>query len=163
MGDNGVQPYDDFLLSILTAPLNTGDRSVYPKLIGFSLEEVNETQKDNTLLESDQLVRAANIVLLLSSFKGLHYGRSWCKRGMYGIFFTIARKWDRLEGIFTSGVDPWKAGGSEGVEETILDLAVYSLKWLGYLKESNPERFEAMVAKAVKDAQKDYHLIRFFG
>lgn len=97
--------------------------------------------------------RAFKLCYIIQTCKGLHYRRSWCKRGFHGIFHTIARKWDRLEEADASP-NFLEFGGGECVEETVMDLAVYSLKWLGWFAETYPERFQRLVDSVQQEVDK---------
>jgi hypothetical protein len=104
------------------------------------------TAVDEVISEEAKLFREAAIFLyLLSLTKAPQYGNSWCKRGMSGIFYTIARKWDRLEQAFHCGTPIFYAPG-EHIEETIKDAAVYFVKWVGYLGKHHPDVWHSMVS-----------------
>ena len=99
-----------------------------------------------TIVEEATLFRQAAIFLyLLSLTKAPQYKDSWCKRGMAGIFLTIARKWDRLEQAWKHDPALLNAPG-EHIEETIKDAAVYFVKWVGWFRHTHPEIWHSMVA-----------------
>jgi hypothetical protein len=130
----------------------TEERSTH-KLEGINLAFTSGLDAESTSIildEANWFVVAAKLALVQSLTKAPGYKNSWCKRGDHGIFFTIARKWDRLESIFTSGKDIWKGFG-EAVEETVLDLAVYSMKWLGYILAKHPDRYDKLVERLYKE------------
>ena len=66
--------------------------------------------------------------------KDKHYGSSWRKRGGTGAFFTIVRKWDRIETACERSepaqYDLFEVFGSDSRSETILDDC---LDLVGYL------------------------------
>jgi len=112
--------------------------------------QFKETLPDMELIkeETDQFLNAFETMLLLHLSKAPGYKDSWCKRGMRGIFLTIARKWDRLETAFAEnerGVpdfpDVFELPG-EGIEEAIFDAAVYFTKWAGRLAVINSQRYQ---------------------
>lgn len=91
-----------------------------------------------------------NILALQNSKEGV-YGRSYCKHGDMSIFFNLERKWDRIQNIMDkvmkSGTDTLydtsKSGTStETILDTLVDLGVYSLLWVGYMAETHPELWE---------------------
>ena len=62
--------------------------------------------------------------------KGKGYGTSWCRRGGAGAFFSMSRKWDRIEHISQGlGYDILEAGrrNEAGVLDDIDDLIGYLL------------------------------------
>lgn len=105
------------------------------------------------LVETNQFIEAALLCYILHLAKAPQYKRSWCKRGLTGMFFTVVRKWDRLEELFKDGADPLKSPG-EALEETVIDLAVYFVKWVGWLKEKHPERYNSMRDRVFADFNK---------
>lgn len=114
----------------------------------FPLPRIADLDLETTTIveEEARLFRHAAIFLyLLSLTKAQQYGNSWCKRGMSGIFYTLARKWDRLEQAFKDG-SPIFAVPGEHIEETIKDAAVYFVKWVGYIRQHHPDIWANMVA-----------------
>lgn len=95
-------------------------------------------------------------LLKLQNQKGLIYGRSWCKHSDMSAFFNLERKWDRIYNIMVTamkdGMDTLHGEQSststptETFVDTITDLALYSLMWVGYIRECNPDEFEKFVA-----------------
>lgn len=86
------------------------------------------------------------VLKVLEYKKTLRYGQSWRKHGeVLSIFANISRKWDRLDNMHRNGV----AGTSDESEiDTLGDLAVYCLKYAGflgevYLQDDLPRTFEA--------------------
>lgn len=62
--------------------------------------------------------------------KGAAYGNSWCRRGGVGAFFSMVRKWDRIEHISNGcGYDILAAGKDDdgGIRDDIDDLIGYLL------------------------------------
>lgn len=108
---------------------------------------VPQETSDAVALEADSFAKAASLCYLVQVVKGLSYKRSWCKRGLLGAFFTMARKWDRLEELMLRPTPGHTTPGEESLEETVLDLAVYSVKLLGYLQETHPDTFNAFISK----------------
>lgn len=77
--------------------------------------------------------------------KTLRYGQSWRKHGeVLSIFANISRKWDRLDTMRHSGVT---GTADESLIDTWGDLAVYCLKYAGFLgevyqRDELPQTFE---------------------
>lgn len=71
---------------------------------------------------------------MLEYKKTLRYGQSWRKHGeVLSIFANISRKYDRLETMLQSGID---GTSDESIVDTWADLAVYCLKYAGFLGET---------------------------
>lgn len=87
-------------------------------------------QRDNT---PAALGRVLADLAQMHQLKDAAYGTSWRRRGeLFSIFPNLARKADRLE----SGVST----PDEQKLDTVADLAVYALKYLGWLwQRSNPQ------------------------
>lgn len=77
-------------------------------------------------------------VLQMHHAKEGTYGNSWCRRGELGIFFNIARKFDRLENMVVH--DRADEVGESRID-TIADLATYSLLWLTLIMREHPEAY----------------------
>ena len=92
-------------------------------------------------------------ILQLQAQKAAVYGRSYCRHGDLSIFLNTERKWDRISNIMdkamTEGTDYLysdKSGtATETFVDTIVDLASYSLLWLGYINENHPELFQRFI------------------
>lgn len=100
------------------------------------------------------------ILNVLQTRKGLSYGssdngeqESWNKKGEVGAYFTVARKLDRLEksivdamknGHLTDNLVISEAGrNGEPLIETLVDAAVYFIKWVQwYSNEIDPDGFK---------------------
>lgn len=75
----------------------------------------------------------------LHRHKDAAYGDAWRKRGeVIAIFANIARKYDRLLVAFTEE----RPAGSERIGDTIADLCVYAGKYVTWLAETQPDRFQ---------------------
>jgi len=65
----------------------------------------------------------------LQAAKGEHYGSSWCKRGLVvSVYGNLARKWDRVEQVFShmGAADAAPPDtGAETLAKTLIDLGVY--------------------------------------
>ena len=89
-------------------------------------------------------------LLRLQNDKGQLYGRSYCRHGSLSVFFNLERKWDRISNIMTramrDGTDSLYSGESDTATETFLDtvvdLSVYSLMWVGLIREERPEMYQ---------------------
>lgn len=110
------------------------------------------------LINGDLTQDAENVLEIIPSLvelqndKGHQYGRSYCKMGDTSIYFNVARKYDRIENIIKraleNGVEKTLHGGdsstaTETFLDTVSDLAVYSLMWAGYIKETHPDEWES--------------------
>lgn len=127
---------------------------VFPIVQGLTGSQFSNLEDaDGVFVETQYFIRAAQLCYMLHLAKAPQYKRSWCRRGLFGMFFTIARKWDRLEQLFKEGVNPWTAPG-EALEETIVDLAVYAVKFLGWIAEHNPERYKALEERVLAEFNK---------
>jgi hypothetical protein len=89
----------------------------------------------------------------IHSIKSMTYGDSWKKHGeQISVFGNLSRKYDRIERIITEP-ELWAKAMcgelNEDLEETILDLAVYSILWCSFIMSTRPEKFEAAYQKAV--------------
>lgn len=112
--------------------------------------------KDNT-----NVLMAIPSLLQLQNDKGRVYGRSWCKHQDMSAFFNLERKWDRISNImensFEKGIE--KVLNSEESEtptetflDTVVDLANYSLMWVGLIRELRYEKWQKWLqANEVKD------------
>ncbi len=115
--------------------------------IGSTLEEV---------FGGGQVPVSANMAALCTVLQSLEYQKtltykdSWKKRGeLVSIFGNLARKWDRLEDMLLNNSAPQK---SETKIDTVADLAVYCIKYLGWLAEQDPDGFRRWV-QSVKDLE----------
>lgn len=89
-------------------------------------------------------------ILKLQHDKEAVYGQSWRKYGHMSAFLNTARKWDRIDVIMRKamqdGLDVLFSdeGGTaqETFLDTVVDLASYSLLWVGYLADEHPEMWE---------------------
>lgn len=72
--------------------------------------------------------------------KDIAYGDAWRKRGeVLSIFCNLARKYDRL----VVAVEETERSATEALADTIADLCIYSGKYLTWLAECAPSRFES--------------------
>lgn len=90
--------------------------------------------------------------------KSATYGDSWKKRGeLASVFGNVARKFDRISNI-ASDPEAWakaiSGATNEMVEETVLDLAVYSVLWCTFLMEERPENFHRALEKALGEERR---------
>lgn len=89
-------------------------------------------------------------ILQLQHDKEAVYGQSWRKYGMASAFLNTARKWDRIENIMRKaleqGTDILTTGAAGTAQETfmdtVVDLASYSLLWVGFMAEQYPEMWQ---------------------
>jgi hypothetical protein len=84
----------------------------------------------NTLKHLDYLLRIATEDAKITAVTDTQYGGSWKRRGGMGAFFTLARKWDRLEARLTDNqYDIFRAAVEdnrpEGLMDDIRDLRRY--------------------------------------
>ena len=123
-------------------------RDVRDKVIK-SFEEYLDNQ-DDLCVDNVNVLEVLPELLSLQNDKGVIYGRSWCKHGDLSAYFNLERKWDRIYNIMDkamkNGIDTLFSDDSstptETFVDTIADLALYSLMWVGYIKETHPEEFE---------------------
>ena len=91
-------------------------------------------------------------LLELQNTKESQYGRSWCTHEDMSAFFNLERKWDRIFNIMTKAMtngvngilkNDFESGTpTETFIDTIVDLGLYSLMWVGLIRELRPEQFE---------------------
>lgn len=89
-------------------------------------------------------------LLTLQNNKSLLYGRSYCKRADLSIFLNLERKWDRLsnimDGVIENGLkslsNRQEGTPNETFVDTVVDLSLYGLLWIGYIREKRPENYE---------------------
>ena len=105
--------------------------------------------------DTENLLEIIPALLRLQNDKGHQYGRSYCKMGDTSIYFNVARKYDRIENIIRraldNGVEKTLHGGdsstaTETFLDTVSDLAVYSLMWAGYIRETHPDEWKRFLA-----------------
>ena len=106
---------------------------------------------DSLCVDSQNVLGVVPNLVKLQDDKGKVYGRSWCKHGEISAFFNLERKWDRISNIMEKamkdGVDNTIYGkdgetATETFLDTVVDLSVYSLMLVGYIKENHPEEWE---------------------
>lgn len=68
------------------------------------------------------------------------YKRSFAKRGEIGIWMNLARKYDRFEALAPQVL--LGAGNGVTLIDTLVDTAMYSLKWLDVISKIRPEDFK---------------------
>ena len=86
-------------------------------------------------------------ILRLQHDKEAVYGQSWRKYGNMSAFLNTARKWDRIDNIMRNAMENGmnflfsdEAGtAQETFLDTVVDLANYSLLWVGYIASEHPD------------------------
>lgn len=90
-------------------------------------------------------------ILKLQAQKAAVYGRSYARHGDLSIFLNTERKWDRISNIMDKAMQEgtehlYETGtATETFVDTVVDLASYSLLWLGYIRETHPEAWDKFV------------------
>lgn len=79
----------------------------------------------------------SGILMFIHSVKESGYKLSFARRGEYGIFHNLARKWDRIENAYHG-----TSFDSMEVLDAIADLAVYAIKWMAVFMVLHPETFK---------------------
>ena len=100
------------------------------------------------------LMKIFSQVLKLQNDKGRVYGRSYAKHGDVSIFLNVERKFDRISNIMDramrEGLNTLHSEASSTATETFLDtvvdLGLYSLMWVGYIKDEYPEEYQKFLA-----------------
>ena len=122
-----------------------------------SLDEI----KDNLIKEYEKYVKSQELLhpdgvnaqkilvplLQLQHDKEAVYGQSWRKYGNISAFLNTARKWDRIDNIMRKAMEDGMSllftdeGGTaqETFLDTVVDLANYSLLWVGHIASEHPE------------------------
>lgn len=79
------------------------------------------------------------------------YQLSFARRGEVGVWFNLARKYDRLDPlagrVSTQVVTGEEVENNDGVTlvDTLVDTAMYALKWIAIIRVLRPEHFEKWV------------------
>ncbi len=76
------------------------------------------------------------------------YNLSFAKRGETGVWMNLMRKTDRLDRLASKVMSTKDGSPADGVTlvDTLVDTAMYALKWLAVIKRIRPEDMEAWVA-----------------
>lgn len=100
-------------------------------------------------------------ILQLQHDKEAVYGQSWRRYGMASAFLNTARKWDRIDNIMRVALAKGEqvltsdeAGtAQETFMDTLVDLASYSLLWVGFMAEQYPEMWQKFLEmnKLIRD------------
>ena len=110
-----------------------------------------EEQESSIPVDMKNLLDILPHILKLQTQKASVYGRSYCRHGDLSIFLNTERKWDRIANIMEKamkeGTETLYNEGTptETFVDTVVDLASYSLLWLGYIKETHPEFFQKFI------------------
>lgn len=89
-------------------------------------------------------------LLKLQNDKGRVYGRSYAKHGDVSIFLNVERKFDRISNIMDRAMreglntlhSEVSSTATETFLDTVVDLGLYSLMWVGYIKDEFPEEYQ---------------------
>ena len=98
--------------------------------------------------DTQNMLKVFQAILELQAQKAAVYGRSYCRHGDLSIFMNVERKWDRISNIMEkamkNGTETLYQTGTptETFVDTVVDLASYSLLWVGYIAENHPEVFQ---------------------
>lgn len=97
-------------------------------------------QLENHVKDVEQLMA---LLALFHEARERTYRLSFAKRGESGIWMNLARKYDRLDGL----VERVLADGVEGdtLIDTLIDTAVYALKWVAVIKRIRPDDLDKWV------------------
>ena len=104
-------------------------------------------------VDTRNILECLPYILQLQAQKAAVYGRSYCRHGELSIFLNTERKWDRIANIMDKAMkegteylySPEAGTATETFLDTVVDLASYSLLWLGYIKETHPKAFQKFV------------------
>jgi hypothetical protein len=130
------------------------------KRIHSSIKILRTKNSSNSSWSQEDEVSRVNIVCdilkIIHNSKSKTYGPSWKKRGwVVSIFGNIARKFDRLEKIFTDPSlvmkfveKPDLTTNEESITDTFADSAVYSLLALTEVMVTKPEVFDQWFEKS---------------
>ena len=122
-------------------------------LKGGKISEAHAVELSQTVADFRETCRMLDG---LHTSKELGYKNSWCKRGLRGIFYTIARKWDRLETYNDNDLPIDKT-----YVDTIADLAVYSVKVLGWLTRTYPQQYAQWEREFIKRVEGQEDVLEF--
>lgn len=89
-------------------------------------------------------------LLKLQNDKGRVYGRSYAKHGDVSIFLNVERKFDRISNIMDRAMreglnilhSEASSTATETFLDTVVDLGLYALMWVGYIKAEYPEEYQ---------------------
>lgn len=76
------------------------------------------------------------------------YRMSFAKRGEAGVWMNLARKYDRIDNLARDIFNGVGVNPGVGLIDTLVDLALYSLKWLAIVKQLRPEDLEMWIERA---------------
>lgn len=134
-------------------------------VVSNSMMEVVEWLENNSSnIDLRNMMSVLPSMLQLQNSKSKSYGRSWCRHGDLSAYFNLERKWDRLynlmdramsEGsiqeLFNGDADT----STETFVDTIVDLSLYSLMWVGYIFEHHPDAYRRFLEMNDLDAPGD--------
>lgn len=73
------------------------------------------------------------------------YQLSFAKRGETGVWMNLMRKTDRLDGLCNKVFSGEEGNNGVTLVDTLVDAAMYALKWLAVIRQIRPEDMEMWV------------------
>lgn len=116
-----------------------------------SLIKIDTMLNENLCVDAQNVLKIVPDIVKLQDQKAKLYGRSWCRHGELSALFNMERKWDRISNVMEKCIKDGTentiyAGKAETATEsfidTLVDLSVYSLMLVGYIRENHPEEYE---------------------
>ncbi len=95
----------------------------------------------------DDVDLLANGLLPFHRAREFTYQMSFAKRGEIGIWMNLARKYDRIDNLARHVFEEVEESAGVSLVDTLVDLALYSLKWLAVIKQLRPEDLEKWIDK----------------
>lgn len=75
------------------------------------------------------------------------YNLSFAKRGETGVWMNLMRKTDRLDGLCAKVFSGEQGNNGVTLVDTLVDIAVYAMKWLAVIKQIRPEDMEMWIGE----------------
>ena len=128
---------------------SAADQSVIDALTAMKNVYDNNWGKEGDI-DTSNIIKILPAILELQAQKSSVYGRSYCRHGQISIFFNAERKWDRISHMIDEVIRGGKLSNMENLQgtptetffDTVVDLASYSLLWVGYIMENCPVVWE---------------------
>lgn len=94
---------------------------------------------------------AADALMCFHEAREKTYQMSFAKRGEVGVWMNLGRKTDRINVIATQvfeAVGAHEELGNNGVTlvDTLVDIAIYAMKWIDVIRATRPMDMEAWIA-----------------
>jgi hypothetical protein len=147
IGSNAVdqEEANDFIDTVITFM----DEKKQSGLTYSSLEDLSPLLRKTHLKDVENIFKA---LLPFHEARERTYNLSFAKRGEVMVWGNLGRKYDRIDGLISKVL----IDGQEGTTliDTLVDLAIYALKWVAVIKVIRPADLEEWVlTQYVKDTK----------